>query len=199
MKEIWIPIKNSLHYSVSNLGRVRRDSHQKLHNINKTVFHSPEKVLALTNRNSKKYWRIKIFRPEGKHTTEAVHRLVAQAFIPNPHNYPQVNHIDGNRDNNSVPNLEWCTQAENMQHRIKVLGQKTWKEGEELSWTKLTEVQVRQIHQLLETTTRENLAVMFNISQSTIKEIIRGGAWKQLNLDFSKFKGRQHNKTLKTK
>ena len=51
-----------------------------------------------------------------------VHRMVAVAFIPNQESKPNVNHIDGNRQNNNVNNLEWCTQQENIQHKIEVLG-----------------------------------------------------------------------------
>ena len=49
----------------------------------------------------------------GKSRTYSVHRLVAIAYIPNPHNYPCVNHIDGDKQNNEVSNLEWCTYSEN--------------------------------------------------------------------------------------
>ena len=60
---------------------------------------------------------------EGRKTVKG-HRLVAQTFIPNPNNYPQVNHIDGNRENNNVNNLEWCTAKYNVNYSLKVLGTK---------------------------------------------------------------------------
>lgn len=67
----------------------------------------------------KGYLRVDLYNgQERKHMK--VHRLVANAFIPNPENKPQINHIDGNKNNNSVTNLEWVTDAENKSHQMKL-------------------------------------------------------------------------------
>ena len=58
----------------------------------------------------------------GEHHRQAIHRMVALHFLPNPRNCSEVNHKDGNKHNNNVENLEWVTQEENMQHARKVLG-----------------------------------------------------------------------------
>lgn len=60
----------------------------------------------------------------GKSVTKKVHRLVAITYIANPCNYPQVNHIDGNTLNNSVSNLEWCNNSQNMNHLYHILNYK---------------------------------------------------------------------------
>lgn len=73
-----------------------------------------------------------------------VHRLVAEAFIPNPENKPEVNHIDGNKLNNHVSNLEWCTRLENMQHAFSKGLAKT-KSGESAPRSILTQEQVNEI------------------------------------------------------
>lgn len=59
------------------------------------------------------------FRMNGKRVSKKVHRLVAQTFLPNPNNFPQINHLDCNRKNNNVDNLEWCDGSYNQQYRDK--------------------------------------------------------------------------------
>ena len=61
-----------------------------------------------------------VIRINGKPTAKYIHRLVAETYIPNPHNKKTVNHIDGNKTNNTVNNLEWCTQSENNHHAYKI-------------------------------------------------------------------------------
>lgn len=68
--------------------------------------------------NYKGYQRI-TFNINGKRYIFRVHRLVAMAFIPNPNNLPQVNHKDGNKENNNVSNLEWVTNQQNYEHALK--------------------------------------------------------------------------------
>ena len=90
-------------YSVSQTGEVRNDKTNKM----------------LSQRIQQGYKHVGL-TINGKGKSCRVHRLVAQAFIPNPENKPYVNHIDGNRSNNNIENLEWCTPKENTQHAVKM-------------------------------------------------------------------------------
>jgi hypothetical protein len=65
------------------------------------------------------YRKVNLYDKRGKCSKKYVHRLVAEAFIPNPENKPNVNYIDCNRENNKASNLEWCTQSENIKHAVK--------------------------------------------------------------------------------
>lgn len=76
-------------------------------------------VPARKGDNGRGYLQVQIMR-EGKRYTRYVHRLVAECFLPNPNGYNEINHIDGNKSNNSVENLEWCTHSENMYHAFRI-------------------------------------------------------------------------------
>lgn len=113
-KEIWKPVKGfEGKYEVSDKGHVRRLSYVKHTKRNGDVV-VPIKKLKLLPQNSG-YMRVALIVPgTRKWKSKLVHRLVAESFIPNPNNYPIVNHRDEDKTNNCVENLEWCTQSHNM-------------------------------------------------------------------------------------
>ena len=108
MTEQWIPIYNNL-YSVSNLGNVK--ANERNIETKTGIRHYKEKILKpeITRDG---HLRV-VLCEAGKSKKVFVHRLVAEAFIPNPNNLPIINHKDENPSNNMVSNLEWCTVSYN--------------------------------------------------------------------------------------
>lgn len=117
MQEIWKEIKDYPNYQVSNLGRVKTLKYYS--NIHKKYY---DRELILKEKDNKYGYKFISLGcgKRGERKNIAIHRLVAQAFIPNPNNYKEVNHIDGNKSNNKVNNLEWCTRQENVLHSYKL-------------------------------------------------------------------------------
>lgn len=103
--EIWMPIDGYPSHEVSNKGRVRN---KKSNRLLKTYIRSQYKTVSIRKPNNKIA------------ETLRVHRLVAMAFISNPNQYPHVNHIDGDKMNNNVENLEWCTPSMNIKHAFRI-------------------------------------------------------------------------------
>ncbi len=176
--EIWKDIKDfEGYYQISNLGNVKSLDREMIVNggirkyYSKSITQSIEKDGYLTVtlwKNSKS----KSFR---------VHRLVAEAFIENPNNYEIVNHLDGNKQNNTVGNLEWCTIKENTNHAFRTGLRKS---GEKHRWSKLTEFQVRQIPNLLnQGFSQKYISKLYGVSYSCIKNICQGRKWRFLISD----------------
>jgi len=118
VKEIWKDIKEYEGlYQVSNLGRVK-----SLGNGGFNQFQGVERILSLC-ANSSGYYIVVLVNSLVK-KTKSVHRLVSLNFIKNPNNDKVVNHKDGNKLNNYIDNLEWCSYSENAKHAYRVLGKK---------------------------------------------------------------------------
>jgi hypothetical protein len=112
IKEEWKDIQGYENlYQVSNFGRVKSLGNGKSGN-------SKERILK-QGINKQNYFSVDLCK-EGKKKTYRVNRLVAQAFLLNPNNYPCVNHIDENKQNNCVSNLEWCTYQYNNSYGTKI-------------------------------------------------------------------------------
>lgn len=109
MKESWRDVKNYEGlYQVSNTGKVK--SLARTYKNRKC-----EEIIKSPSLASKGYYRLPLCK-EGKIKYYYIHRLVAEAFIPNPNNYKMVNHKDENKLNNNANNLEWCTHTYNMNY-----------------------------------------------------------------------------------
>lgn len=116
MQEIWKDIKGYEGcYQISNTGKVKSLARMRL---SKGGSLAPVKERILKLKTSKGGYLVVHLRNEDKQSHPSIHRLVAEAFIPNPDNKPTVNHIDGNKQNNNVENLEWSTHSEQMNHAV---------------------------------------------------------------------------------
>lgn len=176
-KEIWKPVKeNPLVYEVSNKGRVRS------WNTAKTKANPTGEVpyIMRGSFDSSGYRAVKI-KVGDDYQQIKVHRLVAEAFLKNPHNKLEVNHKDGNPLNNELDNIEWATSSENTLHSYENGLQKR---GEDFYSAKLTEneaIEIINAYKIGVFTQRE-LAEAYGVSISTIKDLLSGRNWAHLGI-----------------
>jgi hypothetical protein len=136
MEEIWKPIKGyEGFYEVSIQGRIRsiarsiNDVHKKRTRLFKG------RIIELSFDSNTGYFKVTLSRDNVKNKI-FVHRLVAEAFIPNQESKPCVNHKDGVKINNYTDNLEWCTYSENLLHSYRTLNNRKSMKGMTWKWKK---------------------------------------------------------------
>lgn len=161
--ELWKTINEYEDYQISNLGNVKMTANNatRKERLLKPVKHPRGYLRVALYKNKKPYFF-------------SVHRLVAINFINNPENKKTVNHINGDKTNNKVENLEWLTYRENMNHavenRISACGERNGR-------SKLTRLQVNEIKNNTELNQYE-LAKKYNVTQGSINRIKLNKGWK---------------------
>ncbi|HQW19024.1 MAG TPA: NUMOD4 domain-containing protein [Bacteroidia bacterium] len=166
-------------YKISNCGRIKRCDIIKL--SKKGVYYtSVGKMLKSTNMQG---YRVTFLTKGSTCVCKRIARLVAEAFIPNPERKPQVNHIDMNRSNNHVSNLEWCTSKENINHAFKNNKNRQIVRGERARPAKLNESQVVDIFNHVKNGKNpKELSLIYGVLPCTILQISKRLSWKHLNL-----------------
>ena len=163
-------------YYVSNKGRIFTTSaHNK--KDNPTIMRPARSFNKRTN--SFEYYKTVM---DGR--TVVVHRVVAQTWIPNPASKPFINHKNGDKVDNRVENLEWCSASENTLHAYRT-GLEKKQLGEKHHATHLTNEQVKQFKWEWANErkmTRKEYAKELGVSEATIKDIIRGRSWGWLKI-----------------
>lgn len=174
------PVKDHDGYFITDEGRVFSDrikGHRKAGHLHEIMPHCKDNgYLVIKARNDM----------TGRRDDLLVHRLVGEAFIPNPDNLPEINHKRGIKTDNRATELEWCTGAENTRHAIKTGLYKP--SGEDNGQAKLTWKQIREIRDQYEPWSREfggqALAKKYGVRDSTIDTIVRGISWQNPEYDY---------------
>lgn len=177
-KEIWKELPNTEgRYLISSYGRIK--SLPFIKKGNKSEYLTKEKIIK--TGADKDGYRLFVYSINSVRTTTKVHRLVAELFIPNPQNKPQVNHKDSIRDNNHYTNLEWVTEKENTQHGVDYGAIKPTN-GETNGMSILKELDVIAIRKAHAKggLTYKDIAKDYNVNDHTIGKIVRRENWKHL-------------------
>lgn len=177
--EKWKKLKKFGDYQISNFGNIKSPDVEMKTPTGKNWI---RKGKLLKPYKSKKGYLSVDLRINGKRKIMLVHRLVAETFIPNIYNKPQINHIDGDKTNNNVNNLEWCTNGENQLHAFKNGLQKgNFKHPN----SKLTLEQVLYIKNNCVLGSKKNgiqtIAKKFGVNNSTVKQILQGKSYRYID------------------
>jgi len=145
---------------------------------NGRLYRHKEKVVKHHLNKSVGRYQVYLKNECGEQKALYLHRLLAIAFIPNPLNLPEVNHINGDKTDNRLENLEWCTRLENTQHAER-LGLKNHKSGEENGNAKLTGLQVSEIRMLINDGVRKTeISERYRISLTHVYFIHHNKSWQ---------------------
>lgn len=167
MEEIWKPVVGwEGVYEVSNLGNVKR--------IMNGFVLKPSVQTAHACKNPYKRLRVGLWK-NNKGKQYKIHRLVAEAFIPNPENKPQVNHKDNNPLNNNINNLEWVTGKENIHY---AMNQGRMNRGSNNGMSKLQKEDILSIRKSNET--KKEIMNRHSISKSYLNQLLRGERWSHV-------------------
>lgn len=166
-------------YEVSNTGLVKslsREKHCGYKGSKPQI--TEEKILAIrTDRAG--YKRVKLSK-NGVARLALLHRVVAQAFVMNVNSYREINHKDGNKENNFPSNLEWVTRSGNMKHAFEK-GLKHSRKGESNNKAKITENDVRRIREMRKNKhTLVEISMEFGITATNVSNIVNFKTWKEV-------------------
>jgi len=154
----WLVIEDFLEYMVSEDGQ---------------IYSLKTNKILKQSKNRTGYFKLNLWN--SRQITVFPHRLVGKAFIDNPNNYPQINHLDGVKTNNKVSNLEWCTHKMNLQHAAAI---GLIRRGEENGQSKLLEKDIINIRNSEKTATE--LAKQYNVHRRTIGFVLKRETWNHI-------------------
>lgn len=170
---MWKQIKGFENYLISDKGEVK-SAERIIHDAAGHTYVHPEKVLK-PNKTPNGY-QVVYLRANGKTYAKYIHRLVAESFMPTNDDLV-VNHVDGDKSNNNLNNLEWVTYHDNNQHAYDI-GLR--KKGEQHYLSKLTENDVREIRSITEKVSYQEIADRYHVSKATIRDVMLYRTWRTI-------------------
>jgi len=162
MEELWKDIPGFSRYQASNTGKLRSLSYKNMKSIKE-----------LKPAVSEGYLKTMILNDDKKYKTIRVHKMIALAFLG--YSQLEVNHKDGNKLNNNINNLEYCTHSENAIHSFK-MGLQIPIRGSKVGGSKLKEYQIKEIREYAKENgylkNRKSMALKYGVSEATLKDVV---------------------------